>query len=197
MKMFSLARTTSLAEEADTIIEILAVLSEVMALCAVARTANLMSEMNAAIIGREYAKLAELLESEMPKSAQEKGFVFSGDFFKLPQNEQVNHSRETLRDEVLEKLFEGGIKDIKRDGNNKGQVKDVSKKADVLKDTSGSRRDSILKLAAEKGNITIKDASILIRDCSEKTLQREILSLVEQGVLKKEGERRWSRYSLA
>jgi hypothetical protein len=31
----------------------------------------------------------------------------------------------------------------------------------------------------------------------EKTIQRELLALVEEGIVKKEGERRWSTYSLA
>jgi hypothetical protein len=42
----------------------------------------------------------------------------------------------------------------------------------------------------------VKDVSAVVKDCSEKTLQRELLALVAQGVLKKEGERRWSSYVL-
>ncbi len=44
--------------------------------------------------------------------------------------------------------------------------------------------------------MTIKDFSTYIKDCSEKTIQRQLLDLVKDGVLKKDGERRWSRYSL-
>ena len=43
----------------------------------------------------------------------------------------------------------------------------------------------------------IKDVSPLIKGCSEKTIQRELLSMVKSGILKKEGEKRWSKYSLA
>jgi hypothetical protein len=32
--------------------------------------------------------------------------------------------------------------------------------------------------------------------CSEKTLQRELVSMVKNGVLDKMGEKRWSRYFL-
>jgi hypothetical protein len=36
-----------------------------------------------------------------------------------------------------------------------------------------------------------------IVSCGEKTLQRELVSMVKDGVLKKLGEKRWSRYMLA
>ncbi|MBX4198504.1 hypothetical protein KW782_04205 [Candidatus Parcubacteria bacterium] len=59
------------------------------------------------------------------------------------------------------------------------------------------RRDVILKLLAEKNNLSIKDFAGVIKDYSEKTIQRELLALVEEGMVKKQGERRWSTYSLA
>ena len=45
--------------------------------------------------------------------------------------------------------------------------------------------------------LTIKDFAKNIKDCSDKTIQRELISMVTSGVLKKEGERRWSKYFLA
>lgn len=59
------------------------------------------------------------------------------------------------------------------------------------------RRATILGIVQQKDAITIKDVAEVIKDVSEKTIQRELLALVQQGVLKKEGERRWSTYSLA
>lgn len=60
-----------------------------------------------------------------------------------------------------------------------------------------SRREIILKLATKNKEINIKDVSAVVTDCSEKTLQRELLSLVADGILRKEGEKRWSKYYLA
>lgn len=60
-----------------------------------------------------------------------------------------------------------------------------------------SRKDKIVEiLQKNKGSVTVKDISQVISDCSEKTLQRELIFLVKTGVLKKEGQRRWSTYSL-
>ena len=58
------------------------------------------------------------------------------------------------------------------------------------------RKNKIIKLIREKKEVTIKDISTVISDCSEKTIQRELSTLVAQGVLHKAGEKRWSRYSL-
>ncbi len=58
------------------------------------------------------------------------------------------------------------------------------------------RKDLILELIRKKGTTMIKDFSGVITGCSEKTTQRLLTELVLSGVLKKEGERRWSRYSL-
>lgn len=59
-----------------------------------------------------------------------------------------------------------------------------------------SRRESIISILRLKGNVGIKDISSVIINCSEKTIQRELTSLVSEGILKKTGDRRWSTYSL-
>ncbi len=61
----------------------------------------------------------------------------------------------------------------------------------------GDRSETILKILKKKDNLTVKDIAQVISDCSEKTIQRELLALVDKNVLKKVGERRWSRYLLA
>jgi hypothetical protein len=60
-----------------------------------------------------------------------------------------------------------------------------------------SRQNIIITLLKRKKEVMIKDVSSLIGDCSEKTIQRELLAMVQAGLLKKMGEKRWSRYSLA
>ncbi len=61
---------------------------------------------------------------------------------------------------------------------------------------SQNRRERILSIIKDKGQASIKDVSTVITDCSEKTIQRELMSLISEGQIKKDGERRWSRYSL-
>jgi hypothetical protein len=76
---------------------------------------------------------------------------------------------------------------------NKGQVKDTEKQTEGNKD----RKTLILGIIQSKGRASIKDISTVVRGVSEKTIQRELLSLVGSGIVTKAGERRWSTYSLA
>ena len=73
----------------------------------------------------------------------------------------------------------------------------VSSKQDSATMRHKDRRARILALLQRNERVSIKDVARAITGCSEKTLQRELAALVAQGVLKKEGERRWSTYSLA
>ena len=59
------------------------------------------------------------------------------------------------------------------------------------------RQETILSIIKRKKEVMIKDISPLISGYSEKTIQRELLSMVKDGIQKKSGEKRWSRYSLA
>ncbi|MEI6553209.1 MAG: hypothetical protein WCO09_01450 [bacterium] len=59
------------------------------------------------------------------------------------------------------------------------------------------RQQIILQIIKEIGESSIKDISDNVKDCSEKTIQRELNTLIYDGVIKKIGERRWSKYVLA
>ncbi len=45
----------------------------------------------------------------------------------------------------------------------------------------------------ERG-VSIREIADIVRECSEKTIQRELIVLIQQGAVKKVGERRWSLY---
>ncbi len=75
---------------------------------------------------------------------------------------------------------------------------------DVLKN---KRREEIILVIKDKmkSSINFDGATItdiksngheMLASCGEKTLQRELVSMVSSGVLKKTGEKRWSRYSI-
>lgn len=61
--------------------------------------------------------------------------------------------------------------------------------------TRGSDRQvKIFEYIKSKGSSSIRDLVLIIKGCSEKTIQRELQALIEAGLIKREGERRWSRY---
>lgn len=62
---------------------------------------------------------------------------------------------------------------------------------------SPDRRTRIRTILEATGEATIKDISEIITDCSEKTVQRELNAMIEDRVVQRQGERRWSKYSIA
>jgi len=74
----------------------------------------------------------------------------------------------------------------------KGQTS-VSKNMSNRKD---KRRNLVLESLKRKGDSSIKDIVRQVKGCSEKTIQRELNTLISEGLVNKKGERRWSVYSL-
>ncbi len=157
-------------------------------LLSVARTGGILSAMNADIIAREaHALLQEVAVYEEPRIFLDDAPTLSELAKDMPKRELPASERH-----VPEKASEQRGAPA---GRRKGQtVKDTGDKTKVhIKD----RQDAILSVIRTKGSVSIKDISTLIRDVSEKTIQRELISLVAAGAVTKRGERRWSVYSLA
>lgn len=74
---------------------------------------------------------------------------------------------------------------------------DISSDAHLVYSQLTDRATRIKTVLEAKPEATIKDISEVITDISEKTIQRELNSLIEKGEVIRQGERRWSRYSLA
>lgn len=62
--------------------------------------------------------------------------------------------------------------------------------------SAADRRERIKTIIEAKGEATIKDISEIVSDVSEKTIQRELQAMIEDNIIKRQGERRWSKYSL-
>lgn len=71
---------------------------------------------------------------------------------------------------------------------------DISSDAYFVYSQLTDRAERIKTVLEAKPNATIKDIAEIITDVSEKTIQRELNSLIEKGQVKREGERRWSKY---
>lgn len=184
---------------------------EIISLLQMADISGIFSSMNCEIVKFEIEKIIELVE--LKERSLNAKFLLSKNFFEtsegllsdLNKREQTNqnfeikdteknidqNSNQKQNQEENRHKEQINIKDIKK------EVKDISaNKGHTIKDKD-ERYEVIINLLKKNKEIGVKDVSNIISDCSEKTLQRELLSLVEKGVLKKEGERRWSKYSLA
>ncbi len=73
---------------------------------------------------------------------------------------------------------------------------DISTDAYLVYSQLTDRSERIKTVLEAKPQATIKDIAEVITDVSEKTIQRELNSLIDSGQVVREGERRWSRYSV-
>jgi hypothetical protein len=186
----------------------------IISILEVAFYAGLISQMNYTILKDEFTAFAISLDEQIHKGP-ELHETLDQRFFELPKEyrapeNNIVQERQARKGSNSRGVYKGhtigqnkgvsfsnlniGQKLISKYGqDDKGQQSVVVQK----NDQKSIRKDSIISILKNSSDpLTIKDISINIKDCGEKTIQRELLSMVGSGVLKKEGERRWSRYSL-
>ena len=185
---------------------------EIISLLEAANISGIFSPMNCEIIKFEIERIVELVE--LKERGLNSKFLLSKNFFEMSGDYSDSRSKLAQADNILNEkdirktAEQNSGKEIALEANSlKGHlpIKDNNKeeknsmsfiKGHTIKDKN-KRYEVIINLLKKTKEISVKDVSSIVSDCSEKTIQRELLSLVDKGVLKKEGERRWSKYSLA
>jgi len=188
-----------------------ALTSGLVALTALLDTASRsgqLSQMNTEILSDEITALSELMgvidwgagrryfdstlfEGEVPRDILATEPVISRSNIYQRQEKDVYQQRHSYTVPTQDFYETKNIKD-----SEQVEQKASPQYKDRVQEVQKDRRATILSLVQKKDRITVKDVTTVVKDCSEKTIQRELLALVKQGVLKKEGERRWSTYSL-
>ena len=160
----------------------------------IARSSGLLSPMNADLIGREaHLLLEEVAGYEEPRVSLPESITLA----ELARS--VAPSYAPVRSPLLMDLNEDApvARPVSK-GQDKGHIKDTPRKAKVSTEPKRTdRREAVLSILRTKGPSYIKDISTAIRDVSEKTIQRELQALVNEGVVSRTGERRWTTYELA
>ena len=147
---------------------------EIATILKTAQFAGLISETNATLLSEEYAELAQFVRTESGRIA-ERGDVLGKAHMSIPK--EPLHSKGHINRSPLE--------------NNQDTKRTVRY---AQENTSENRIKTILSLFDTKKDISIKDTVDIVPGVSEKTLQRDLLSLVSSGVLEKVGSRRWTTY---
>lgn len=157
----------------------------VLVLLDIALTIKLVSEMNLNILKKEFTELAESIDA----------------------TREIHHTNDNWLEEFLkpkEALEQKEIHTIKHTQNIEESIHKNTHSV-FTENTSflikKQRREDILKAIKDNGgSATITDVKIKataeLATCGEKTLQRELVAMVKDGILIKAGEKRWSRYSL-
>jgi len=188
---------------------------ETLSLFELAFVAGLVSEMNFIILKREYASLRDSIDIKKASRESRTDTILGDNFFynqepsSMPKSDAPQGRASVFAPTTFSKGRSiGQASTSMSDRNTKGQSVvsrqvvistpsvQISKPKIPNSVTKEARRSRILKLIKDNREVTIKDIVAHFPDISEKTIQRELVSLSDSGVLKKTGERRWSRYTL-
>lgn len=182
---------------------------QAMSFLDIASAMNLISEMNSNILKKEFLELKESIQEHMDIKP-----TWLTEF--LAESESIGHDKPSIghqtrtrigvqKGSTLLKALSDKTSFLSPNTNHLNSrdssslVTSRAKDFDMIKK---ERRFNIIKILKNNGgSTTIKDIRTKINDgvhqslaCSEKTLQRELVSMTKDGVLNKTGEKRWSRY---
>jgi len=153
---------------------------------------GIISEMNYNILKYEFEGLIKTAES-VENGGDAKGLIFPEHFFEVAKGQEnqptisskvsINHGVYPNKNILSDRMS------VNKSGTNIPIVE--PKKKD-----KSNRQEIIIALLKKNPELGIKDFISSIVGCSEKTIQRELVSLVSKGQIKKAGEKRWSKYSL-
>ncbi len=178
----------------------------------IALAGNIVSEMNGSVLKYEFEGLIKVVENIKKEDVIGKLFLYEkNENSVLEEGKPKESYKGHLDTNVLYKTKTNANKTIlkrqqrKFPSNTKGhkgssfaEFVEFTGTGDGIKSKNNkqTRRITILDTVRKKNYINVKDISVLISGCSEKTLQRELISMVKDKILKKHGEKRWSKYSL-
>jgi hypothetical protein len=186
---------------------------EILSFLDITSAVGMISGMNCNILKKEFLELQksiqEFAKQTNPMWLEEFISSSASDESKSSNNEEKNYQGHPTRIGVQK----GGtlmkaLSEVKVSDKILGRTV-LKSDFDVLKK---QRREEIIKIIKEKGDLpagrqgaTITDirnkakelpGTSVLASCGEKTLQRELISMVKDNVLNKSGEKRWSKYFL-
>lgn len=166
---------------------------ELVSLLEMSLRGGLMSQMNFSILKQEFLNLVGILNTAVPSSINFPNEGLSKTFFDIDRI-----SSQTPRDvNNADRFYKTTEMNLGSQKMSLNDLRDKTLSMNTDNSKKSNRQNIILALLKKKKELTIKDIALVIKDCSEKTIQRELNSFITLGILKRAGVRRWSKYSLA
>lgn len=197
-------------------------IEQIMSFLDIAVAVNIISEMNYSILKKEFLELGQSIKESAGNIGTANRHINLTEFFKEElsstkkdltgggkRKNSIGHAFPTRigvqkGSTLLKALSNVGHPTTNRNGPAPYEAEGFRSGFDILK--KQRRNDIINIIKTIGGNVTIKDIKDKIQNSSagtgtlvsfgEKTLQRELISMVKDNVLNRVGEKRWSRYGL-
>lgn len=170
-----------------------------------AYNSGFISDMNYQIVIDEIHNLSHLFIKHTERQISTSKTIFNNDYFNVKK--EKDQTELTVKDIIKDKInpikdTENSIKNglifkgNKTDLENffKDKIKEDNQISYKNENNQSERGEKIIQKIKNHGPLTIKEISEEFTDLSEKTIQRELQKMYEKGQIKKEGERRWTKY---
>lgn len=182
------------------------------------------SRINFEVLSREYNALLDFVKANkeelLPESEKKLSVMSFGERLLKEKDNQIENEGEKVNDAMSFRAkndvesnghFENENKEeLSPDQNNETaslntqnndsfhdqNQKNEDERSPIFFEHSRDRHKKILSILEEKGEVSVSDVSLCFGGLSEKTIQRDLAHLIDQGAVKKYGDKRWRRYVL-
>jgi hypothetical protein len=178
----------------DKVSVIVAEVRKVLSMLDIIHASGYISNMNLDILKHAYVDLVTFLRQSEDGDVSE-SLELEQEYFMSARRASKGHISKG-------QINQSGVKDIERGRSVSdrpiGHTMPRKRRAQSVKakNLATKRRMAVLDVVAQRGPLYIKDIASSVPNCSAKTVQRELTALVNDGILTKEGLKRWTKYSL-
>lgn len=185
-------------------------ITEILSFLNIAQTVGMISEMNSNVLRKEFSNLQRSFVDVRGESFLNEGETALMDFLREDRSldagqverqggEFKGHERTTRvgvqKGGTLMKALSDKISDMSVSSPQNHDVLKQKRRGEIIEILKDASKSTTSFYGLTITDIKNKSTGVLA-SAGEKTLQREIFSMVSDGILKKSGEKRWSRYFL-
>lgn len=158
----------------------------------------LLSGINFEILKNEYSAINKLVFQEVNKFNFNESFLNTLAAPEIPNGHNPVKQKHIGQNDIGQKDERNDISQI---NGHSGEISEETRKENSNitkkgKPSTGGRKQRLMSIIKDREKVTVGELSVLFSEYSEKTIQRDLLEMVERGILRKEGDKRWRTYLL-
>lgn len=171
---------------------------EIVSLLGVGLALSAVSRMNWEILRQEYSALLATIEERLTGHSLQDYLLVQNLRLGGSAGAVVPHGLASNQTVDRQQMFSDKTS-YQRHIGQKDKTRDTANDLyglNTKEDKKSVRKEQVISWLKDKSWTSIAEIAKALPDCGSKTVQRELLEMVALGILKKQGERRWSRYML-
>ncbi len=171
-------------QEGDTV-SVIVKIQSIKGFLGLSRSMRFVKPINLAVLEREYDFLANFFSRELERFGE-----------KDKQSPESIENKEEIAPQWYEFRFDSPSDSPPTDEDSYGQHRVLTRGSEHISQDITARQQAILAHLRNMKQAKVSDFSSIFSDISSKTIQRDLQELVTKNKLRKDGDKRWTTYSL-